>query len=116
MTRSVVVAALTPLLALSVLSVPARAQELLIAVVVSDARGRWADPRGEFLSGQGADSVYRLLGTDGMAAQSMPPVNTPITSRIGYHLRPGKHNVTLQDWMVYMDFADKHFGTREQND
>jgi len=77
-------------------------------LICSAQDDRWADPKGEFLSGKNADSVYRLLGTDGMAAGAWPAVNTPIMSRIGYHMRPGGHDVKLQDWNMYMDFADKH--------
>lgn len=90
-------------------------QHALIALVAprpilicSAQKDRWADPKGEFLSGKAADPVYRLLGTDGMNADDWPDVNTPIMSRIGYHMRPGGHDVKLQDWHVYMDFADKH--------
>lgn len=78
-------------------------------LICSAEDDRWADPRGEFLSGMHASDVYRLLGTDGMVANEWPGVNTPILSRIGYHVRPGGHDVKLQDWNVYMDFADKHF-------
>ncbi len=68
----------------------------------------WADPRGEFLSALGADPVYRLLGTAGLPVDTMPPLSTPALGQIGYHIRPGRHDVTLEDWLVYLKFADQH--------
>jgi len=92
-------------------------QHMLVALmaprpvyIASAEQDRWADPRGEFLSGKHASPVYRLFGKRGLGASDMPDINEPIMNTIGYHIRSGKHDVTDFDWQCYMDIAEKHFG------
>lgn len=82
-------------------------------VLISSAEeDKWADPKGEFLAAKAADPVYRLLGTDGLAVTRWPApaVDSLVKSTIGYRIRPGKHDVTTDDWDAYMTFADHHWG------
>ena len=93
-------------------------QHLLIALiaprpvyVASAQSDLWADPKGEFLSVKHAHPVYKLLGTEGFPGGGMPGINEPVMGRMGYHIRKGRHNVTLFDWKQYAAFAKKHYNS-----
>ena len=93
-------------------------QHMLVALmapravcVASAEQDLWADPRGEFTSARLARPVYQLFGKDGLGeAAEMPAINGAIHGDgVHYHIREGKHNLTLVDWNSYLDFADKVF-------
>jgi cephalosporin-C deacetylase-like acetyl esterase len=78
---------------------------VLLGAAVEDT---WTNPSGAFAMLQAAGGAYRLVGAEGMAAQTMPPTNHLIDSNLGFFIRPGKHSMTRQDWKFFLDFADKH--------
>jgi hypothetical protein len=60
--------------------------------VASAQADLWADPEGERLAVEAARPVFSLVG-----------------GAVGYHRRPGKHNVTPYDWERFLDFADANW-------
>jgi len=90
-------------------------QHMLIALmaprpvyIASAEEDRWADPRGEYLSGYHAAAVYNLYKPILLELGS-PAIDSPVNdTMIGYHIRSGGHNVTKFDWQQYLDFADKN--------
>lgn len=79
--------------------------------VASATEDTWADPEGEFQSALYASPVYELYGKKGLAVSSMPKPEQPsIEGYVGYHIRTGKHDITLYDWQQYIKFANQHFG------
>ncbi len=80
--------------------------------VASAEEDEWADPRGEFLSAFYATPVYNLFGKTGITSDKMPGVNQPILNTVAYHIRTGKHDVTLYDWEQYIKWADKEILNR----
>ncbi len=70
---------------------------------------QWSNPAGQFQVLQAADSLYRFLGAEGLAAKQMPPIGQLIPSPLGYYIREGKHSMTAADWTVFMDYADRQW-------
>ena len=77
--------------------------------VASASKDAWADPEGEYLAAYHAGPVYRLFGLKGLKEAKMPEPQKPLhDGHVGYHLREGKHNLTVYDWTQYIAFADRH--------
>jgi (4-O-methyl)-D-glucuronate---lignin esterase len=70
---------------------------------------QWSNPAGQLQVLQAADSVYRFLGTEGLAVKELPPRRQLVTSRLGYYVREGKHSMTADDWAVFMNYADSQW-------
>lgn len=75
--------------------------------IASAQEDLWADPRGEFLAAREASPVYRLYGEEGLPAKELPPVNVSVQGKVGYHMRSGRHDLIREDWIHYLDFADR---------
>lgn len=78
--------------------------------VASASQDLWGDPHGQYLALYHALPVFRLFDPNTRLPQTMPVLNRPVSSgKVAYHIREGIHNLTLQDWNFFMDYADKVF-------
>ena len=80
---------------------------ILLANAVED---QWANPNGQFEMLQAAQAVYGLTGGGRLKAKQMPAINQLSDGGLGYYIRPGKHSMTADDWLVFLRFADAQFG------
>ncbi|MBQ6596973.1 MAG: hypothetical protein IJH79_05410, partial [Lentisphaeria bacterium] len=78
--------------------------------VTSSSKDLNADPYGTFLATAHASKVWDLYGQKGLGTMEMPPVDTPVGSRVRYHVKTGTHSITPYDWEQYYNFADELFG------
>jgi hypothetical protein len=78
--------------------------------VASAIEDKHSDPEGEFWGAKAAEPVYQLLGKPGLPAGAWPEPGISVQGTLGYHVRPGVHDVTGEDWKHYLDFMDRHFG------
>lgn len=81
-----------------------------LAYVASASLDAWAGQEGEFRSCVLASPVWALYGKKGLVGDAFPEAGKALQEGcVGYHLRAGKHDLTLEDWTRYMDFADRHW-------
>lgn len=66
-----------------------------------------ADPRGEYLAVVNSAPVFKLLGNTSITNPEMPPQGiSRVRGNTGYHIRPGPHSFTHQDWDLFLNFAE----------
>ena len=77
--------------------------------VKSNVEDTWAGPKQELLSCKLATPVYKLYGLDGFIGDEEAEVGKPYhEGTIAYHVSKGDHNLNTDDWIFFMDFADKY--------
>lgn len=77
--------------------------------IASASADSGAGPWGEFLTARHASPAWRLYGKDGLVEDHPYRIGDPFhKGHVAYHLRQGKHDLNLEDWNNYMDFADRH--------
>ena len=86
--------------------------------IASGETDTWADPKGEFLGGKGAEAVYALYGKKGIADErgavsSMPALDHAcMQGQIAYHIRTGGHAVLDYDWERFIEYANLIFNRK----
>lgn len=93
-------------------------QHMLIALmaprgvyVATAEEDDWADNKGQYLSLIEAQPLFRLYGFNLNLPNEMPEVGKQLIQKpMGFHLREGKHDITLYDWQKFISFADAVLG------
>lgn len=81
------------------------------AIYYSSAKGdQWADPKGEFLGLKLGSRIYsQIYGKEIQFPDEFEFLQTPIHQEsMGYHIREGIHNLTWEDWEIFLEFVGKN--------
>ncbi len=77
-------------------------------VLLSNAEeDAWANPDGQFALIAAAAPAYTLFGHTLKLPATRPAPSELLSERVGYFIRPGKHSMTMGDWKVWLDYADR---------
>lgn len=81
------------------------------AYVASAEGDTWACPKNEYLACVAASRYYEENGMTGFIHPNrFPSVREPLhEGMIGYHMRPGLHFQSREDWNYYIDYLEKQF-------
>ena len=90
-------------------------QHFLLALIAprqlyigSAHRDIWADPIGEFLGLKYALPTYQLFNADIPGLDLMAPLNHPIHQYVGYHVRPGVHDLKPISWEFLLTYLNQY--------
>ena len=75
--------------------------------IASATEDLWADPKGEWLAALKVAPVYQLFNKKGVKAVYPSPDTPDMGESVAYHVRTGKHAITVYDWLQYLIFAKK---------
>lgn len=70
----------------------------------------WSDPAGSWEALRGAQPVYALMGSRGLAQQTRE--DPDYFGDLVFFQRPGGHGVTSADWRAFLAFLDAHLPER----
>jgi hypothetical protein len=79
-------------------------------VYYSSAKGdQWADPKGEYLGIQlGSRVAAEIYGKKAVFEPEFESLKGPLhMESVGYHIREGEHNLTWEDWKLFLEFWEK---------
>ena len=80
--------------------------------IASASNDTGAGPWGEFLTARYASPAWELYGKKGLVEDRPYAIGRAFQEgSVGYHLRPGGHDLAQYDWDRYLDFADRHLKT-----
>ena len=84
------------------------------ALLVEGFGSPWFDTKGEFLSLQAAEPVWKKLGRGGLGSENWPSEYdlSAVGQHLGYVRRDQDHGISVIDWKWMLDFADSNFASK----